>query len=104
VKIAAIGEEDTIIGLRLAGIGDAFIASEVSEIKAAIEKVLQNPDIGLLIITERLAEKVRNIINEIMERRTIPTIIEIPDRQGPIEREVDPISELIKRAVGVKLK
>ena len=57
MKIAAIGEEDTIIGLRLAGIGDAFIASDVSEVKAAIEKVLQNPDIGLLIITERLAEK-----------------------------------------------
>jgi vacuolar-type H+-ATPase subunit F/Vma7 len=29
-----------------------------------------------------------------------PIVVEVPDVSGPVEREVDPIRELIKRAIG----
>jgi vacuolar-type H+-ATPase subunit F/Vma7 len=30
--------------------------------------------------------------------------VEIPDKSGPIEKKVDPIKELIRKAVGVEIK
>ena len=33
----------------------------------------------------------------------LPMIIEIPDKEGSVERESDPIRELIKRVIGVEM-
>ncbi len=64
--------------------------------------------VAIIIINERLAaeaknrEKIREINSK--KRSVIPIIIEVPDKKGPLEKEVDEIGELIKRAVGVAVK
>ena len=49
-------------------------------------------------------EKLREEIKSISEERMSPLIVEIPDKFGPIEKKVDPLKELVKRAVGVEIK
>jgi V/A-type H+-transporting ATPase subunit F len=103
MKIGVVGDFATITGFRLAGVKEAY---EVEEPKAAVEtlKKLMKDDVGLIIITERLADEIRDETAALIEGKTFPLIVEIPDKRGPVEGKVDPIMALIKRAVGVEIK
>lgn len=103
MKIGVIGDFSTITGFRLAGVKEAY---EVEEPGVAVEtlKKLLKEDIGLIIITERLADQIRDETATLIEGKTFPLIVEIPDKDGPVEGKVDPIMALIKKAVGVEIK
>jgi len=49
-------------------------------------------------------EKIRQEVSELLEGKNFPLLVEVPDKGGKIEKKVDPINELIKRAVGVEIK
>ncbi len=103
MEIGVVGDFDTITGFRLAGVKETY---EVEEPRAAVEilKKLIKKDIGLIIITERLADQIRDETTAIIERNALPLIVEIPDKRGPVEGKADPIMALIKKAVGVDIK
>lgn len=102
MKISVVGDFNTVTGFRLAGIKEAY---EVEEPKKAVEtlKELLKKDIGLIIITERLYDPIREETSELFEGKTLPVIVEIPDKQGPIEGKTDPIKAIIRKAVGVDI-
>ena len=110
--IAIIADEDTATGFRLAGISRIYEFSEkegenaemYENLSRTLEKLAN--ECSIIIITERLAEKVRGKIREINanKRGVAPIIVEIPDKRGAIEKEMDEISRLIKRAVGIAIK
>ncbi len=106
MKICVVGDFDTITGFRLAGIKDTYEVEEPQSAVKVIKELFQNKDkeIGLIIITERIADDIRAELKEISEGKVIPLIVEIPDKKGPIEKKVDPIKELVKRAVGLEIK
>jgi V/A-type H+-transporting ATPase subunit F len=103
MEIGVVGDFDTVTGFRLAGVRGAY---EVEEPGAAVKtlKKLMREDVGLIIITERLADQIRDEIATLTEGKAFPLIVEIQDKQGPIEGKVDPIMALIKKAVGVDIK
>ena len=103
MEIGVVGDFATVTGFRLAGVKETY---EVEEPGAAVEslKKLMREDIGLIIITERLADQIRDEIEVLTEGKAFPLIVEIQDKQGPIEGKVDPIMALIKKAVGVEIK
>jgi V/A-type H+-transporting ATPase subunit F len=96
MKIAAIGDEETLTALRLAGITMTYAAKE------KFKDVCDDSEVGLILITEKWAMELSSQINEIRSRSLFPIIVEIPDKRGPLEKE-DAIGRLIKRAVGVEL-
>ncbi len=110
--IAIIADKDTATGFRLAGISRIYEFSEKEGENTATHENLSRTleklanECSIIIITERLAEKVRGKIREINERKrgVSPIIVEIPDKRGAIEKEMDEISRLIKRAVGIAIK
>jgi vacuolar-type H+-ATPase subunit F/Vma7 len=99
-KIAIIGDDVTTIGFKLGGISDTFGGEDFSERLSE----LTGEDFGILFITEKIAERNRETIDnfEKTKKGITPILIEIPDYLGPIERE-DPISKLIKRAIGIEI-
>jgi V/A-type H+-transporting ATPase subunit F len=101
-KISVIGDPDTVIGFGLAGIGDVREVKE-EEIELFLEELSESM---IIIITERIAEKIRSRIDEIESKKkgVTPIIIEVPDKSGKIVKEVDPLRELIRRAIGVEMK
>jgi len=104
MKISLIGDKDTVVGFQLAGVKDARIVDGPEEAKTALRSLAKEEDSGLIIMTEKLADKVRDDITEVTEGKVMPIIVEIPDKGGSIEKKVDPIKELVKRAVGVEIK
>ncbi len=97
MKIGVIGDYDTAIGFRLAGLTDVYEANNEEEILKALDE-LNRDDIAFVIITERLAEMAKEALKKYPK-----VVIHIPDKNGKLLKE-DPIKELIKKAVGVSIK
>lgn len=92
---------DTLTGMRLAGV-EGEIAHGRKEAKAAVEKVLEDKKLGILLITEKLSSEIPELIDEIKLNRKQPLLVEIPDRHGS-GRQENFITNYINEAIGIKL-
>ena len=102
MKLAAFCDNDTAVGMRLAGVNELFI---LNGNKLEIwNQIIERDDIGILFITEKIAEDLGKYLKEFRIRNNIPIIVEIPDKKGRIKDHVDFVSHLIKKAVGIEVK
>lgn len=105
MEIALIGDKHTVYGFRLAGIRKTFLIKEISQEIRETLKGLFSDNIGLILITEKIAEEIGGLLEEANRFRKgiMPIILEIPDSGGPLISKVDPMRELIKRTVGFEI-
>lgn len=92
---------DTYTGLRLSGI-DGVVVHKKDELKEALDRVLADKNIGILLITEKLSGEFPDIINDLKLNRKQPLLVEIPDRHGT-GRKADFITSYVNEAIGIKL-
>ena len=92
---------DTLTGMRLAGINGVLV-HEREEILAAFDEACSRNDIGIILMTELLAEKVPEELKEIWLDASNPIITIIPDRHGEMRRS-DYITSYIKDSIGLKI-
>ncbi|WP_089982693.1 V-type ATP synthase subunit F [Clostridium sp. C105KSO13] len=92
---------DTYTGMRLAGV-DGIVVHERRELYDALQKVLQDKTIGIVLLTEMFGQEFPDIIDEFRLERKMPLLIEIPDRHGT-GRKKDFITSYITEAIGLKL-
>lgn len=104
MEICVVGDPDTVTGFKLAGIKEGYKVGEASEALGILRDLIKEKDMGLIIVTERIGEELREEIKAMTEGKVTPIIVEIPDKGGPIEKKIDPIKELVKRAVGIEIK
>jgi len=73
--VAVIGDEPTVTGFLLTGIGERNRKGEanflivdkdttLSQIENAFKKLLERDDIGIIMISQNIAEQIRNLITE----------------------------------------
>jgi V-type H+-transporting ATPase subunit F len=114
--VGVIGDEATVTGFLLTGIGERnkngdanfFIVTKdtpLSEIDTAFMKMLKNPEMGIIMISQNVAEMIRNRIVEHLE--VIPTIMEIPSKDVPYDPTKDSVlvkaaSNLFGREIGMQ--
>jgi len=91
----------TLTGMRLSGVEGAVIHGR-EEILKELAKVKKRRDIGILIITELLSERVQLELNEMKLSHGLPIIVEIPDRHGT-RRPPDFLTKYIKESIGLKI-
>lgn len=91
---------DTLVGLRLAGIGGVRVSTKEETLRA-IDEAVADPEIGILLITEQLAELCSEKIAPLKLSAQTPLVVEIPDRHGI--RNQDAITRYIREAIGIKL-
>lgn len=102
MKIYLISDNvDTLTGMRLAGV-DGCVVHEREELKDALNQTLENKDIGIILITEKLSLEFPEIIDDIKLNRRQPLLVEIPDRHGTGRRS-DFITAYVNEAIGLKL-
>jgi len=101
VKFFCIADEDTARGFRLAGIGTR-VASTADEAQAAINEAAEQPDCGVVIVTERVADLIRPQVEMIRMERDRPLIVEIPGPEGPLPGRKS-LREFVEEAVGVSI-
>ena len=92
---------DTEVGMRMAGI-EGVVVHGREETLSALDRALCDTRIGILLLTEPLAELCREEVQQIKRDRTVPLIVEIPDRHGS-GHAADTISRYVQEAVGINL-
>jgi V/A-type H+-transporting ATPase subunit F len=92
---------DTQTGMRLAGI-EGVVVHEPQETKEALEKVLKNYEIGIVLITEKLSKLIPDYIKYVKLNQALPLIVEIPDRHGT-GRTPDSITKYVRESIGLKI-
>ncbi|KAJ1860971.1 H(+)-transporting V1 sector ATPase subunit F [Coemansia sp. RSA 2703] len=107
--IAAIGDEDTITGLLLAGIGDIDIHQRpnflVVDSKTTQEQIEERfteytarKDIAIILINQHVAEDIRGILDEYSA--AFPTVLEIPSKEHPYDPSKDSVLKRVKLLFG----
>jgi V/A-type H+-transporting ATPase subunit F len=101
MKFFLIGDEDALLGFGMVGV-EGILARSADEARYALEQVLENPEIGIILINERIADLIREQVNQFVFKREFPLILEIPDRRGRKENQKS-LRELVNDAIGIQL-
>lgn len=106
MEIALIGDRHTVYGFRLAGIRKTFLIEQIrqEDIRGVLNGLFDD-NIGIILVTEKVAEEIRHILEEVgrFRKGIMPIVVEIPDSGGPLPEKIDPVRELIKRTVGFEI-
>ena len=92
---------DTLTGMRLAGV-EGVVVHEMQEVKEALDKVLADKEIGIVLLTEKFGRDFPDLINRVRLEHNFPLFVEIPDRHGT-GRKPDSITAYVNEAIGLKL-
>ncbi|CAJ1006483.1 putative ATP synthase (F/14-kDa) subunit [Leishmania naiffi] len=123
--VGIIGDEDTVTGFLLAGVGDNRVmlnqgenpgegqrrgfpanyyvvnpSTPLSEIEEAFTTMCARKDIGIIIICQHIANDIRHLVEE--HNSVIPCILEIPSKGQKYDAEKDFVLEKITRALGMR--
>ena len=63
---------------------------------------MNSKDIGIILISERLAKEIQSTINEVMTQRECILVLQIPDANGALQGRQS-IEEFVLSALGVKV-
>ena len=92
---------DTYTGMRLAGV-DGVVVHERGELYEALQNVIKDKEVGIVLLTEKFGREFPEIIDDIKLKRKMPLLVEIPDRHGT-GRKKDFIKSYVNEAIGLKL-
>ncbi|MCD6545356.1 MAG: V-type ATP synthase subunit F [Thermotogae bacterium] len=92
---------DTAIGLRLSGV-NGVVVHERDEILEEFNKILSNKKIGVLLITELIAQKIPEELRNHKLSGKLPLIFVIPDRHG-WRSDKNFITRYVEEAIGVNI-
>lgn len=98
MEIAVIGNSEFILGFRLAGIRKTYAAENDEKRNEYITRVLQDGQIGILVLNNSDMEKIPRRLRVTLENSVRPTVIAIGAEEGGLT-----MRERIKRSVGVDL-
>jgi len=98
-----IGDEETVTGFLLAGVGERnsqsknfFIITkeEKFQIEEIFHSLLKREDIGVILICQHIADIIRDAVDA--HNEIVPTVLEIPSKNFPYQIEKD---SLMQRAM-----
>ncbi len=101
MKLLVIGNQDAVRGFALAGVRGQIVAT-AKELNRALDVALANGEIGIVLVTEDVADLARRRVDTLMVRSAIPLVVEIPGPEGP-RPDRPPLSEVIRRTIGVRI-
>ena len=101
MKYSIIGDEDTVLGFGIVGVSGK-IATNPDEAQRAFQAILEDREIGIIIITERISDMIRPTIDKFLFTASFPLVVEIPDRNGSKPGRPG-IREMVNAAIGLKL-
>lgn len=96
-----IGDEDTVLGFGMVGV-KGVIANNSDEVGHAFQTAITDPENGIVLITERLADLIRPLVDDYMFTDKFPLILELPDREGRLTSKPS-LREMVNAAIGIRL-
>ncbi len=82
MKIVALGDRETMIGLRLAGINEVYNPETRDEAVSLLLSLKERRDVGVVIISSDYYDQITETVREIRETDIFPLLVDIPTRQS----------------------
>ncbi len=101
MKLLVIGHPEAVLGFSLVGI-QGHVATSAEEANRSLDEALAAPDVGLILITMDVAEQIEARMAQLRMHSTVPLVVEIP-APGGVPAGQPRLSEIVQRAIGVKL-
>ncbi|KAG4090763.1 ATPase, V1 complex, subunit F [Neocallimastix lanati (nom. inval.)] len=107
--LALIGDEDTVTGLLLAGIGHIdskqkpnFLIVDSKTPLATIEETFleftHRKDIAIVLINQHVANMIRQLVDD--HDQAFPSVLEIPSKDHPYDPSKDSVLKRVQRLTG----
>ncbi|KAF4778355.1 V-type proton ATPase subunit F [Colletotrichum paranaense] len=109
--LAVIGDEDSVTGLLLAGIGHVSTGADqeknflvvdsktdTATIESTFESFTSRKDIGIILINQHIADRIRHRVDTYTA--AFPTVLEIPSKDHPYDPEKDSVLRRVRRLFG----
>lgn len=98
-----IGDEDTVLGFGLVGVDGRTVTGE-EDAREVFRTAIGRGDseIGVVIITEPIADLIRTDVERFTFTSDFPLILEIPDRNGRAEGRPT-LREVANQAIGINV-
>ena len=108
--LAVIGDEDTVTGFLLTGIGQMeadktcnFLVVRQKTTQEEIEKAFNTftarDDVAILLINQHIANLIRPLISNF--DKPLPAIIEVPSKDHPYKPDEDPVFKRVSALLGM---
>ena len=101
MKVLVIGHPEAVLGFSLVGV-QGRAATSAEEVNQALDDVLAATDVGIVLVTEDVAELIEERMDHLKLRSTVPLVVEIPGPQG-VRPDHPSLSDIVWRAIGVKI-
>ncbi|CAE8590079.1 unnamed protein product [Polarella glacialis] len=107
MKVGLIGDEDTVTGMVLAGIGHVdgqgkknfmIVDSKVhrKDIEDKFQELTERKDIAMILITQGCAEEIRMTVDAYAKSgKVVPTVMEIPSKEQPYDPRKDSVMQRV---------
>ncbi|KAI5082855.1 hypothetical protein GOP47_0002598 [Adiantum capillus-veneris] len=103
--LAIIGDEDTVTGFLLAGVGNVDLRrktnylivddkTSVKTIEEAFKEFTAREDIAIILISQYVANMIRFVVDQF--NKPLPAILEIPSKDHPYDPSQDSILARVK--------
>lgn len=101
MNVLVIGHPEAVLGFALVGVR-GLNAQTAKETNDALDAALDNPEVGIILVTQDVAAMVPSRMEQLKLRSTVPLVVEVPGPQG-MPDDYPSLNELIRRAIGIKI-
>jgi V/A-type H+-transporting ATPase subunit F len=101
MKVLVIGHPEAVLGFSLAGVSGR-VATSAAELNQALDEIQASRDVGIVLVTQDVAQLIPARMEHLKLRSTIPLVVEIP-AQGGVPEGQESLGEIVLRAIGIKL-
>jgi V/A-type H+-transporting ATPase subunit F len=101
MKVLVIGHPEAVLGFSLVGV-HGQVATSAAEVDQALDGALSASGIGIILVTEDVADLIKGRMEQLKLRSTVPLVVEIPSPQGVRPDQLS-LGEIVQRAIGIKL-
>ena len=101
-RLAVVADRRTTTIFKLAGLKDVYPVRSHEEAEKFIRRLVEDPRVLIILVTERLVNKIQDYIERITEQN-YPLIVPIPSVEG-LKIKTDLITNLIRRKAGIEFK
>ena len=109
--MAVIGDEDTVTGFLLAGVGNVDLRRKTNylvvsdktttkQIEDAFKEMTAREDIAVVLISQFAADSIRYLVNEY--DRPIPAVLDIPSKDKPYDATKGSVLQRVQHLMGAE--
>jgi vacuolar-type H+-ATPase subunit F/Vma7 len=100
MNFLCIADKASSLGFRFAGIETREVSTR-GDALGALKVALAAENIGVIIVTEKVSDFIREEIDQLIYEQSLPLILEVPSRGQPGKERN--LGEFLKQAIGVSI-